>query len=529
MSRKQTSIRGAGPHQPRQGVLDWLYRPVDSSSLVVLRIIFGALIATLAVRLFVSGDFDRLYLAQTIRFKYPLLGWLPDPSPAAFRVVLAISGVSGFLIAIGLTYRWACTAFFLSWSYVFFVDFTPYQNHDYLICLLGFLFLLMPLNRTASVDVWLRPGIRLETIPAWCLYILRFQISVVYLFGGIRKLNPDWLQGEPIRMMLHTKAFEHPFLGRWFFEEPLVMAFAWGGLLFDLAIVPALLWRRTRVAAFVVVLLFHLMNALLWDIDVFPWFMIGATLLFFPPEYPRRIVAKLRGSKAPIAAPQAPGPNQHTQKALAVLLAVYVAIQVALPCRPFMHPGHPLEQPDLLVFSWNMMLRVDSTQARFVVVDNDTRETWKVEASEVLSKFQMGQLGSPDALHQIAQRLSRARRREGRRKVSVFAHVRQSVHGRAWQIAVNPAVDLATMPRTIGVKPWVLPFETRVPPDPSARTAFAKAEWEFCRREGFLPLQKKGAANPEIVARVRAWEAEHQASDSNEAGLADTRAPDPND
>ena len=60
------------------------------------------------------------------------------------------------------------------------------------------------------------------------------------------------------------------------------MFFSWGGLIFDLAIVPALLWRRTRLVGYFLALTFHLANSLLWNIGIFPWFMVGATLLFFP-------------------------------------------------------------------------------------------------------------------------------------------------------------------------------------------------------------------------------------------------------
>ena len=67
------------------------------------------------------------------------------------------------------------------------------------------------------------------------------------------------------------------------------MLFSYGGLLFDLAVVPLLLWKRTRLQAFLAAVVFHLCNALLFEfsIGVFPWMMIAATLMFFDPSWPR--------------------------------------------------------------------------------------------------------------------------------------------------------------------------------------------------------------------------------------------------
>jgi hypothetical protein len=48
-----------------------------------------------------------------------------------------------------------------------------------------------------------------------------------------------------------------------------------------------LLWRRTRVLAYLAALAFHLTNWYLFNIGIFPWIMICATLLFFPPSWPR--------------------------------------------------------------------------------------------------------------------------------------------------------------------------------------------------------------------------------------------------
>ncbi len=55
-----------------------------------------------------------------------------------------------------------------------------------------------------------------------------------------------------------------------------------------------LLWRRTRLVAWVAVVAFHVATWLLFPIGVFPWLMIGVTTIFFEPDWPERIATKVR-------------------------------------------------------------------------------------------------------------------------------------------------------------------------------------------------------------------------------------------
>ena len=63
-----------------------------------------------------------------------------------------------------------------------------------------------------------------------------------------------------------------------------------GGFLVDLLFVFYLLNRRIGVFGFIVVSAFHFMNVRLFDIGIFPWFMIAATLIFFVPDWPVRVL-----------------------------------------------------------------------------------------------------------------------------------------------------------------------------------------------------------------------------------------------
>ena len=121
------------------------------------------------------------------------------------------------------------------------------MNHIYLICLVGFLMVFVPAHGLWSLDAWRRPGLRSQTVPRWALAILRFQIGLVYVYAGLAKLNGDWLAGEPVRTWLIERS-EGTSLAPLLAAEPVVYLVAYGGLLFDLAVVPLLAWRRTRPA-----------------------------------------------------------------------------------------------------------------------------------------------------------------------------------------------------------------------------------------------------------------------------------------
>ena len=99
----------------------------------------------------------------------------------------------------------------------------------------------------------------------------------------------------------------------------MVYLISYGGLLFDLLIVPLLLWRRTRPLAFLVALAFHLTNWYLFNIGIFPWLMIAATLLFFPPSWPED---------------DSCAPGEHSTLACRVRAARLRAAEASGCCRP---------------------------------------------------------------------------------------------------------------------------------------------------------------------------------------------------
>ena len=153
--------------------------------------------------------------------------------------------------------------------------------------------IFIPAHRAFSIDSLRKPQIRSQTVPAWALWVLAAQMAIVYLYGGLAKLNADWLQGEPMRMWL-TASTDFPVIGSLFTREWMAYLFSYGGLLFDLLLVPLLLWPRTRTFAFVAAVGFHLTNAELFQLGIFPWLAIAATTLFLSPSWPRRAARLIR-------------------------------------------------------------------------------------------------------------------------------------------------------------------------------------------------------------------------------------------
>src|SRR5205814_10252400 len=171
----------------------------------------------------------------------------------------------------------------------------------------------------------------------WTIWLVRLPVGVPYFSGGLAKLNADWMNGEALRGWLAARA-DLPVVGPLLGTEWMVRTFAYGGLLFDLTIVPLLLCRRTRPVAFVVACAFHLTNSQVFSIGIFPLLMIAATTIFFPPDWPRRLLGR---RSAVVTAAQEPTLDITPRVRLtSEELGCYVVVQLALPFRHHLYPGN---------------------------------------------------------------------------------------------------------------------------------------------------------------------------------------------
>ena len=183
--------------RPLRRWASYLLTPIDSASLGVFRIALGFIVAWDAVRYLHYGWVSEYYVVAKIHFTYLYLDFI-KPWPGQWMLVhFWIMATLAVLVGLGLFYRVATVLLFLAYSYVFLLEQSVYMNHHYLTALLLFLLIWMPAHHAYSLDRRLWPRMP-SVVPHWNVLILRFQLFVVYFYGGIAKLNPDWLAGEPM-------------------------------------------------------------------------------------------------------------------------------------------------------------------------------------------------------------------------------------------------------------------------------------------------------------------------------------------
>jgi len=435
------------------------FEPVDAASLVAFRIAFGLLMFVEVVRYFAYGWIDSYFIIPTFHFSYFGFGWVRPWIGPGMNIHFAVLGILALFIAAGLWYRVSALLFFVGFTHVFLLDQARYLNHFYLIALLSLLLVFVPAHRSFSIDAWRRPDIRSDVVPAWSLTLLRAQIAIPYSYAGVAKINADWIAGNPLRRWLAAAANDFPVVGSLFVHEPVVRLSAFGALLFDLLVVPLLLWRRTRPLGFGLAVMFHAMNWRLFHIGIFPPLMIAATCLFFDPDWPRRIWHRVRRSTAP----PAEQPTAHLQwwsrsRLTTALIACYLIVQITVPLRHFLYPGDVNWTEEGHRFSWHMMLRQKSGDIEFVATQLATGATFPVDPRAYLTSWQIASMKlRPDMILQFCHwAVDDVSRTMGPVEIRVKASV--SLNGRIQQWLIDPDVNLVEQPRTLWPATWIVPL-----------------------------------------------------------------------
>ena len=458
------SSEGMRPFTPSFAALR-PFRPARAESAAAFRIAFGVLGLVAVVRFAANGWIDGLYIEPAHRFVYSGFWWVQPPPEWGMHALFALIGIAAGCVALGLLYRVAIIAFFALFTYVELIDKTTYLNHYYLISLLAALMIFLPLSGLASADAVIARrrgggGVPQTFISAWVVWALRAQVGAVYLFGGIAKLNSDWLlNAQPLRIWLRHSA-DSPLIGPALSETWAAYAMSWGGAAFDLSIVGFLLWRRSRPFAYAALAAFHLATWVLFPaIGMFPLIMICLSTIFFPPDWPSALWRRV-GRRTPAAgdSPSWRWSERLTAKRkMGLAIAAVVALaQIAVPLRHFAYPGDARWNEDGARFSWRVMLTERTGHVRFRARDAATGEEWLEYPDDYLTPLQAERMAhQPDMILSAARMIAERWRGEGR-AVEVRADAFVTVNGRRAARFVDPDADLASVQPGVLPKRWVL-------------------------------------------------------------------------
>lgn len=413
-----------------------LFERVDNSPLIVFRIIFGILVTAECWGAIATGWVKKAFI--TPDYTFPFIGFeFLQPLPGyGMYYYYGVMGLCGIFIALGFYYRLSMTLFALLWAATYLMQKTNYNNHYYLLMLLSFLMLIVPAHKYASLDVKRKPEIKALTCPRWCLLIFALQISLVYLFAGIAKMNPDWLAANPVTSWMKVKSGY--FIIGPFLALPLTpWLIAYGGVAFDLFIAQGLWFKTTRKAAFICSIFFHLFNSAVFQVGIFPYLGIAVAVFFFPPDKIRRLFFKNK--------PETGDERQiNFKKPVVAFIMVWFAFQILLPLRHHLFPGNVSWTEEGHRLSWRMMLRQKVATVYFKVTDNNTGEEWTVMPTSYITPKQASAVaGRPDMAWQFVQIIKEEWKQKGHTNISIYAISSVSLNGRESQPLYDPEYDLA--------------------------------------------------------------------------------------
>lgn len=444
-----------------------LFLPVHIAPLAMFRVIFGLLMLGSTIRFALKGWIYELYIKPTFYFSYYGFEWIKPLDPTGMYIVFGLMALSFLFVTCGYYYRIAIVTAFLTFTYVELLDKTNYLNHYYFVSVVLFLLIFLPANRYFSLDVVRKPFLRTTKIPQWVIGSLKFQLAIVYIYAGIAKLNYDWLfRAMPLKIWLPANT-DMPIIGSLFGYEWVAYLFSWFGAVYDLFIVFFLLNARTRVVAYLFVIIFHVLTKMLFPIGVFPYVMIFSTLVFFSENLHIRTIQFLQskflhwfGSSA-VKEYQAPSPASSFKGTLVLyMLSVFFFVQVLIPWRFLLYPGKLFWTEQGFRFSWRVMLMEKAGTAFFYVKDPETGRESEVMACDYLTKNQEKMMSTqPDMIVQFAHYLKEKYEGSGIRNPQVRVESYVTLNGSGSRLFIDSTIDLTKEKDNFSHKKWVLPFK----------------------------------------------------------------------
>lgn len=205
---------------------------VPARSIVLLRVVIGL------VSIFRGIEEWRVML-RVFRpgiVRFPMFDFLPVIGSRAAMGLLVVWLVSAFAFTIGAWVRISGLLLAATMGATLFIDQQLYFSHLYLLALIVLLIALAaPENRS-------------ETVLYWPILLLKLQLSIVYLFAALSKMNSQYLSGFMLAANFRKSLIPPP---------TVLSAFAVASILVEVFLAFALWSTRLRKPAVIIGIVFH--------------------------------------------------------------------------------------------------------------------------------------------------------------------------------------------------------------------------------------------------------------------------------
>jgi vitamin K-dependent gamma-carboxylase len=375
--------------------LTFLMRERDATPLYLWRMVYGFVMFFETAGAVAIGWVKEVYLDPP-NFTFNFIGFdFLQPLPG-YGMYYWFGAMAVCSLGVMLGYRYRLSAFFLAllWTGAYLMHKESYNNHHYLMFLLNWMLVFTPLHLGRSLDVKHKRVQEYAYLPTifWLQYIGLFLI--VFFYAALAKVYPDWLNALPLKIWLGAKS---SWLNQLISLDGRAYLMAYGGVVFDFLVIPALLYKPTRWWAIGVSVIFHISNSITFQIGTFPYLMIGATVLFFSGE---ELVKLLKLKRQTVASTYQP---LLSPKLMVFFFYGFMAYQVLIPLRHYGIPGNVYWTEEGHRLSWRMMLRAKQGTANFRLVLPDGDNQLRNPRGDMTEKQYRMMATRPDFIWQYCQ------------------------------------------------------------------------------------------------------------------------------
>lgn len=431
---------------------NYLNTQISAAPLISFRLIFGALMIFSTLRFLYLGWIEDHYIDPIFHFKFWGFEWIEPFSKTGLYAVHVLLIISAIVIMFfrGIIYRIGAITLFLTFTYTELIDLTYYLNHYYFVSLICLLLIFLPAHTSPFAPLYQ------QKVNRSAVFILKFQIAILYIYAGLAKINYDWLiEALPLKIWLPAND-KLPIIGSIFTWDITPYLFSWIGMLFDTFIIFFLIYKPTRLLAYLAVIIFHSLTGILFQIGVFPLVMIGIVTIFFSVEWHKKFI-RLFIPERKINTTPTPIPQRNFFN---FLLAGYLLFQLLFPWRYLLYEGNLFWSEEGYRFSWRVMLMEKAGTATFYVKDTESGREGIVNNGEFLNAHQEKQMAmQPDMILQYAHFLGQHYEKKGVHKPEVRAEVFVTLNARPSRLLIDPKRNLLKEKDTFAQKDWIIHYE----------------------------------------------------------------------